>query len=54
MVEKKQANVDQLLRERLVELGAINGQSGKKPLKQERLPRAKNASPAPQAKNPKA
>jgi len=51
---KKSVDVDQLFRERLVEIGVINGQAAKKPPKSERLPRAKKASAAPQAKNGKA
>ena len=54
MSGKKPVDVDQLLREQLVELGAISGQPAKKPDIPERLPRAKKASPAPQAKKPKA
>ena len=54
MSGKKPVDVDQLLRERFVEMGVISGQAAKKPPKSERLPRAKKASAAPQVKNPKA
>jgi hypothetical protein len=51
MSGKKPVDVDQLLRERLVEIGVIS-RKAKKPPKQEPVPRAKRGSLGPQAKKP--
>ena len=53
MSGKRPVDVDQLLRDRLVELGAITGKAAKKLSKQEPSEKAKKAVAASWVKKPK-